>query len=286
MNNLWLLQDDIDHLEVCDIFPLNKDVILSKIKCLYDQLGNIAHLYDTQKINRDAFIELLEKENMAIFRILDIITPVFELKLDKKVHEVVKINKRINEPKEFEDIYVEFTDSGAWDIETKNLCAIYHGLNGYSIMIEICINQLNGYKNIEWWYNHTQELIIKENEEAIINEIEERTKKKINLQNNVENHILIQRLKTESPITYKAMCKALGDKFITFDRGHFDFHCDRGCVGLFFREGGFTEYKTLKEYIMINGNPPAKTTLENCTRNAPPQSWQEIKERYFDTPTK
>jgi hypothetical protein len=103
---------------------------------------------------------------------------------------------------------------------------------------------------------------------------------------NVGNHILMQRLKTESPITYKAMCKALDDKFITFDQSCFDFHCDRGCVGLFFREGGFTEYKTLRSYVLIKGNPPAATTLENCTRNSPPKSWQTIKKRYFDTPTK
>lgn len=101
-----------------------------------------------------------------------------------------------------------------------------------------------------------------------------------------KNHYLMQRLKLESPITYKAMCKALEDEFVTFDQGQFDFHCDKGCVGLFFKEGGFTEYKTLKEYILIKMEPPAETTLENCTKNTPPKSWKIIKEKYFDTPTK
>jgi hypothetical protein len=96
----------------------------------------------------------------------------------------------------------------------------------------------------------------------------------------------MQRLKAESPITHKAMCKALEDEFITFDQDCFNFHCDRGCVGLFFKKGGFTEYKTLRECILIKGKKPAKTTLENCTKNTPPKSWERIKEKYFDIPTK
>jgi hypothetical protein len=101
-----------------------------------------------------------------------------------------------------------------------------------------------------------------------------------------KKHYLMQRLESESPITYKAMCKALGDGFIKFDQDYFDFHCDRGCVGLFFKEGGFTEYKTIRECILIKGESPAKTTLENCAKNTPPKSWKGIKEKYFDTPAK
>jgi hypothetical protein len=102
----------------------------------------------------------------------------------------------------------------------------------------------------------------------------------------IENHILMRRLKDESNMTYQAMKEALKTKEITFKDGLFDFNFDRGCVGLFFREGGFTEYKTLKMYVLIKGKPPAGTTLENCTKNTPPKSWEKIKRRYYDTTTK
>jgi hypothetical protein len=82
------------------------------------------------------------------------------------------------------------------------------------------------------------------------------------------------------------MQEALADKFITFEQNSFNFICDKGCVGLFFREGGFTEYKTLNEYVLIKGRTPVKTTLENCRKNTPPKSWERIKEKYFGTPTK
>jgi hypothetical protein len=34
-------------------------------------------------------------------------------------------------------------------------------------------------------------------------------------------------------MTYEAMCKALGDGFVTYEKEakRFDFHCDRDCVG-------------------------------------------------------
>jgi hypothetical protein len=102
----------------------------------------------------------------------------------------------------------------------------------------------------------------------------------------IENHILMHWLKVESNATYQAMKKALKEKLITYKDGFFDFHCDRGCVGLFFREGGCTEYKTLNRHILINGKQPARTTLENCTKNKEPRSWIKIKKLYFDTPAK
>lgn len=285
MNNLWLLQDDIDCLEADDIFPLNKDVILSKITCLYDQLGYVAHLYDTKKINRDMFVGMFEKENAAIFRMLDIITPVFELKLGRKAYEVIKIDKKIDDPKK---VYTEFTGSEAWDIETKNLCAIYHGLNGYSIMIEICINQLDGYKDIEWWYDHTWELIIKETEDAIVNEIEERTRKKTALLTHghseddaYKSHYFMVSLKNDAKNAYDAMEKAIKSGLVNFKNDYFDFICDKGCVGLFFREGGFTEYKKISRFTRVKGEEIRLITLQNCPSNTPPAEWEGIKSIYY-----
>jgi hypothetical protein len=97
----------------------------------------------------------------------------------------------------------------------------------------------------------------------------------------IEKHYLMRWAEQEYPILYQAMKKAIEAKFIVLNNNFLDFKCDRGCVGLFFREGGNTEYKALTRYVLINGEKPAETTLENGAKNTPPNSWESMKKMFF-----
>jgi hypothetical protein len=97
----------------------------------------------------------------------------------------------------------------------------------------------------------------------------------------IEKHYLIRLAEQEYPILHQAMKKAFEAKFIVLNNNLFDFQCDRGCVGLFFSEGGYTEYKALGRYILIKGEKPEETTLRNGTKNTPPKSWERIKKLFF-----
>jgi hydroxymethylpyrimidine pyrophosphatase-like HAD family hydrolase len=96
-----------------------------------------------------------------------------------------------------------------------------------------------------------------------------------------ENHHLAQMWKNENKILFAAMQKAINIRLVIFTGCHFDFNCDKGCVGLFFKEAGYTEYKHLNSIVLIKGEKPKNTTLQNATSNAPPVQWEKIKNQIF-----
>jgi hypothetical protein len=93
-----------------------------------------------------------------------------------------------------------------------------------------------------------------------------------------ENHYLMHVLKNEAPLGYKAMQNALKCGLVVFDhaKNAFNFCMDKGCVGLIFADAGYTEYKTIARYILLNGKPCKLITLQNAVKNTPPKSWQGI----------
>jgi hypothetical protein len=52
-------------------------------------------------------------------------------------------------------------------------------------------------------------------------------------------------------------------------------------VGLFFREGGFREWKTLAQHLLINGEKLGDTTHENWKKDLAPKDWKKIKDMCF-----
>ena len=100
-----------------------------------------------------------------------------------------------------------------------------------------------------------------------------------------KQHYLAQLWKENNTTLYNAMEKAINFGLVDYTDRFFNFKCAVGCVGLFFAEAGYTDYKFIKSYIKINNKEPAKTSLENCKKNVHPSEWKKLKESIF-TPEK
>jgi hypothetical protein len=96
-----------------------------------------------------------------------------------------------------------------------------------------------------------------------------------------EKLLFIMHLKREAPKSYEAIKRAIYHSIVVVERGSLNFKCARGCVGLIFFEAGYTAYKSINPYILINGKPPAKSTLQNGIKNTPPKQWEHIKKLLF-----
>ena len=101
------------------------------------------------------------------------------------------------------------------------------------------------------------------------------------LTDNYEDHIFMRLLKEDSSKTYNTIKKAIDIKLVVYENGLFNFKCERGCVGAIFCEAGFTESKRINPYILINGKPPAKSTIQNGRKNKEPKGWMQIKKELF-----
>ena len=120
----------------------------------------------------------------------------------------------------------------------------------------------------------------RDNESVIEQMIKEETVKKTEIR---EPIYIMARLKNEATLAYKALCKAIDNGLVELtDKKLLNFKCSKGCVGLFFKRGFFTDYKSLAPYILINGEEITNTTLKDGTKNAPPKDWQKIEEIYFN----
>ena len=108
----------------------------------------------------------------------------------------------------------------------------------------------------------------------------------INSINDMENHYFMQILKNDYPEAHTAVKNGIKAGIIDFKDNRFNFKCDRGCVGLVFSETGYTDYKQINRFILINEERPAPSTLINSTKNTPPSEWGRIKKVFFPTPLK
>jgi hypothetical protein len=97
-----------------------------------------------------------------------------------------------------------------------------------------------------------------------------------------DRHYLMVRMKNEAPSGYQAVKKALENGIAEFENGKFNFNCDKGTVALIFGESGFTEAKTLVQYITIKGENVRLATFNNWSKNTPPQEWETIKRILFE----
>jgi hypothetical protein len=98
-----------------------------------------------------------------------------------------------------------------------------------------------------------------------------------------DNHYFMRILKAEHPIAYSAVRNGRAAGIIEYKDGYFNFKCDKGCVGLIFNKAGYTEYKQIGRFILINGEEPGENTLKNCTSNAAPGEWETIEPILFPT---
>ncbi|MCL1812976.1 MAG: hypothetical protein FWG29_05590 [Treponema sp.] len=97
-----------------------------------------------------------------------------------------------------------------------------------------------------------------------------------------ENHYFMDVLKNDFPIAHNAVKIGLSKGIIEFtDDEKFNFKCDKGCVGLVFKQAGCTDYKMIKRFILMNDKKPADNTLRNCTKNTPPDEWEKLKTVFF-----
>ena len=79
--------------------------------------------------------------------------------------------------------------------------------------------------------------------------------------------------------TYNAMKVFISEKIVETKDGLLNFKCKVGCVGYFFGETGCTEYTYITPNILINGNPPSITSLQNYTSNAAPKEWEALRQK-------
>jgi len=102
------------------------------------------------------------------------------------------------------------------------------------------------------------------------------------LLDNYENHFFMILLKNIAPFAYQAMKKALSINFVVYENGLFNFKCAIGWVGKFFREAGYTEHKTISQYILINGKTPKGSSLKNAANsNTLPNEWEAKRKQIF-----
>ena len=99
----------------------------------------------------------------------------------------------------------------------------------------------------------------------------------------MDNHYLMITLKTDYPHAYSAVKNGIAAGIIEFKGNHFNFKCDKGCVGIIFSEAGCTNYKLIARYILINGEEPAEDTLKNNKKNRPPKEWDRMQLIFFPT---
>jgi hypothetical protein len=98
-----------------------------------------------------------------------------------------------------------------------------------------------------------------------------------------EIHYMARLWENEYKPLFEVMGKAIEAGLVEYTNDRmFNFKCTAGCVGLFFKEAGYTEYKQISRFILINGVAPAKTTLENAGKNTPPSEWENIKKQFFN----
>jgi hypothetical protein len=98
----------------------------------------------------------------------------------------------------------------------------------------------------------------------------------------MEEHYFMQILKYESKPTYEYMKKAIKIKLVQYtDNGYFNFLCDRGCVGLFFSTAGYTDFKRIFPFILINEEPCDDETLRNGSKHGDTVEWNAISKAIF-----
>jgi len=94
-----------------------------------------------------------------------------------------------------------------------------------------------------------------------------------------ETHHLAATWKKEYPVLFAAISKLINIGYIEYFDSKFNFKMKKGCVGLVLNKCGYTDYKIAYPYILIDKEPAQLSTLQNCTKNAPPEQWEEIWEK-------
>jgi hypothetical protein len=95
-----------------------------------------------------------------------------------------------------------------------------------------------------------------------------------------EQHYFIQTLQKNAPQAYEVVKRLIDAKIVEYTNDYFNFKCAKGCVGLFFANSGYTDYKTISRFILINGDKCKLSTLYNCKKNTEPKEWKEL-EKYL-----
>jgi hypothetical protein len=91
-----------------------------------------------------------------------------------------------------------------------------------------------------------------------------------------EQSFFIQTLKNKSLPAYKAMKKAIETDLVEYNDKWFNFRCSKGSVALLFGETGYKDYKTIRQFVLVNNDPCEHSTLKNWKTNPPPDDWLEV----------
>lgn len=76
------------------------------------------------------------------------------------------------------------------------------------------------------------------------------------------------RLQEEAPICYSSILRAMDDGVVRkLEHGVLDFQTGVGAITYFFKESGFTEWKTIKEYVLTKGQNLSTNMKANSVTN-------------------
>jgi hypothetical protein len=101
---------------------------------------------------------------------------------------------------------------------------------------------------------------------------------------NIDSEVFITILRSYYPRAYDAIRNGYDAGLIDYDKFekiHFNFKCDKGCVGHIFSKAGCTDFKLLSRHITINGEETSSSKLKNYRNNPAPASWKQIKPIFF-----
>ena len=98
----------------------------------------------------------------------------------------------------------------------------------------------------------------------------------------MEEHYLMQILKHEAKPAYEYLKKAIKIQLVQYTAmGYFNFLCDKGCVGYFFLKAGYTDFKRISPYILINEEPCDVEILRNGSKHGKTDEWYAINKAIF-----
>jgi len=100
-------------------------------------------------------------------------------------------------------------------------------------------------------------------------------------QSNYQNNFFMQILKNDAKQAFECMKKAIQNGLVEYKNNYFNFKCDKGCVGLFFSEAGYTDYKRASQHILINDEQCNAQTLSNGVKQGKTKGWDNISKIIF-----
>jgi hypothetical protein len=98
----------------------------------------------------------------------------------------------------------------------------------------------------------------------------------------ITNILFLDLLREDSPGTYKAIMKLIESKRVEITQDtKLNFQCfNKGTVAHIFKEGGYTEWNRVTQYILIDGQI-ITGSLKTLAGNEPPKEFEKVKKEIY-----